>query len=135
MQKPNLPEISATDSKVVAQIKASELKGLWINPQTLGTEENLCGEIIKEYEGKEISDYRLTYSMGDDSYLEVTFVIFSKEDSNFNLHIDQELMLFEENGELSFECPLSDDSLECDTLYLRKDYPLFGSAEFLNIKL
>jgi hypothetical protein len=134
MQKPNLHLIKKTDSKVIAQINSSELKGLWIDPETLNDEENLCGQLIKDYKSEIMDMCRLAYSLGDCYYIEVTFRIDSKEDSNCNIHIHQELSLFEESNELRFECPLSEDYLKCETLYLRADYPLFGSAEFLNIQ-
>lgn len=134
MQKPNLPEIAVTDPRIIVQIKASELKGLWIDPQTLETAENLCGKLIKNYQSKVMDLCRLAYSLGDDSRIEITYRIGNREDSKCNIHIHQELLVFEENGRLRFECPVSEDDLECDVVYLRSDYPLFASAEFLNIK-
>lgn len=82
------------------------------------------------------SRYQLTASRnrGSYEYLELDYVLLSREDGSENVHISQEISIGEQKDELLFFCPLDDDDWTwCKELYLRADFPLFGSAKSLNI--
>jgi hypothetical protein len=73
-------------------------------------------------------------SNGSYTNLEINFGLFSREDSNENVHTVQEVSLAISENKLQFYCPLDDnDWMKCAELYLRADYPLVGSAKSLNI--
>ena len=66
--------------------------------------------------------------------LEINYVIQSREESGMHGRIAQVVDIFERNNRLHFVCPLwEEDYLQCDELFLRADFPLFGSAKALNI--
>lgn len=66
--------------------------------------------------------------------LEINYVIQSREESGMHARIDQVVNTSERNSRLHFVCPLWEEGyLQCDELFLRADFPLFGSAKALNI--
>lgn len=135
MNTKHLPKISKDSELIVAKVTIEQL-------QSEGLEFDDNYEILDSFETvgipryKNNDNYQLTASRsnGGNCYLELDYVLMSREDANENVHISQEISFGEENGKLQFFCPLDDDDWTwCKDLYLRADFPLFGSAKSLNI--
>lgn len=135
MNTKHLPTINKDSELIVAKVTIDQL-------QTEGLEFTDNYEILDSFKTvvipryKNHDDYQLTASRsrGDDCYLELDYVLLSREDASENVHITQEISFGEEQGKLLFFCPLDDDDwMLSRELYLRADFPLFGSAKSLNI--
>jgi hypothetical protein len=63
-------------------------------------------------------------------------IVYYSNGTDINSHafIEQDLQMLVWDDVLYFICPLSARFTKCKTVYLRREYPLFGSARFLNIK-
>ncbi len=130
-----LPTINKDSELIVAKVTIEQLQSAGLefddNYEILDSFKTV---VIPRYKNHE--DYQLTASRSNGSYCfaEFDYVIMSREDASENVHITQEISFGEENGKLQFFCPLDDEGYTlCSELYLRADYPLFGSAKSLNI--
>ncbi len=132
MKVPNLNKIQHSDATVIINIDDLVLNGLSINedfeiPEKFHYAYNLKGD--------QLFYLHIGRSNGTFDYLEFHYgFILEPTDSNENVHISQEILIFEdEEGHLSFTCPILGSSKVTKKLYFRNDFPLFGSGEALNI--
>lgn len=130
-----LPTINKDSELIVAKVTIKQLQSAELefddNYEILDSFKTVVFPRYKNHD-----DYQLTASRSNGSYcyLELDYVLMSREDASGNVHITQEISFDEDNGKLQFFCPLDDDDYKlCPELYLRADYPLFGSAKSLNI--
>lgn len=135
MNTKNLSQIKQNNELIIGKITIDEL----VNA---GLEIDDNGEVPDNFEGIDIpivNNNLLHYicirrSIGSYTYLEINLGLFSREDGGENVKVVQEISLGSFEGKLFFYCPLDDnDWIECSELYLRADFPLFGSANSLNI--
>lgn len=135
MNTKHLVQIKQNNELIIGKITIDEL----VNA---GLEIDDNGEIPDNFEGIDIPIVKnnllhyicIRRSNGSYTYVEINFGLFSREDGGENVKVVQEISLGSSEGKLFFYCPLDDnDWIECDELYLRVDFPLFGSTKSLNI--
>lgn len=133
MKVPNLKEIN--ESKVVTCI---DMKDLFNSGFLMDEDYEIIEDFYHTFKDKsgELFNCHILRSNGSYHNLEFHFgFIIEKSTGSENVHIAQEIAIgFNHDDKLCFICPLSDDEKLCSKLYLRDDFPLFGSKEALNIK-
>jgi hypothetical protein len=133
MKVPSLNEVQAIET--VASINISDLiaAGLTLN-ENFEIPEDF--HYVQEVDSDELFYLHIRRSGGWFGNLEFHYAFFLEpSDGGENIHISQEVQIFKDTEEqLCFECPILDESQSCTKLYLRSDFPLFGSSEALKVK-
>lgn len=133
MRTPNLNEMTISETLTCIDINDLIKAGLILSES---------GEIPKEFHYvQQVNESKLFFvhinrSGGWSGNLEIHYGFFLEPSDNCeNVHLEQEISLYQnENGNLYFICPLLGEENYCTTLYLRHDFPIFGSKKALNIK-
>lgn len=135
-----LEEVPKDDTEIVlAEIDIADLirNGLRINEdmEVLPGFRGMDVEFDEQLEDPLISSIQVCDDAEGERFLTV-HIVYRTNGRILNAHtfINQDFQLLDWEDEWYFFCPLSNECIKCKTVYLRKDYPLFGSAKFLNIK-
>lgn len=123
MSKQKFTQISTYQQGVIASIDVTDLK-------TLLRKVNKVVQINSKDRNVSIT---VTWSAGYKGNLEIHLHKIQNNERDENLHIDQEVQVTKDEEGFLFLCPLSHTEVQCRRLYLRADYPLFGSAQALNV--
>ncbi len=134
MRASNLFQILDLSKDVVAEVNISDLikSGLVLNEDYEIKKDFLYSQPVKN-DG--VFSLDITRSNGWFGNIEIHFAFFiDTSESDENIHISQEVRIVKnKNGKLQFVCPILGGENLCSTLYLRNDFPLFGSDEGLNV--
>lgn len=129
----NLNEVQAIETVANIDIRDLIASGLTLNEDFEIPEDF---HYVQEVDSDELFYLHIRRSDGWSGNLEFHYAFFLEpSDGGENVHISQEIQIYKDaEGQLCFECPILGESESCMKLYLRNDFPLFGSSEALKVR-
>jgi len=132
MKTPKLNQIETSEALLYIDINELVKAGLILN-ENFEIPENF--HYVHKIDEDKLFFVHITRSGGSFCNLEIHYGFFLEPtDNGENVHIEQEISIYQDEvNQLYFVCPILGAEKPCTKLYMRYDFPIFGSKEGLNI--